>query len=78
MLRAYSRPPQAGNSANIPGRPLFERLWRKDAARSDASHAGLGHSLAQSCARALGFVLIANLDSRGVLSVSLTSEISYS
>ena len=53
---------------------LFERLWRKDAARSDAAHAGLGLSLAQSCARALGFVLIAELDSRGVLSVSLRGK----
>ena len=53
---------------------LFERLWRKDAARSDASHAGLGLSLAQSCARALGFMLIANLDSRGMLSVSLRGK----
>ena len=53
---------------------LFERLWRKDAARSDASHAGLGLSLAQSCASALGLVLIAELDSRGVLRVSLRDE----
>ncbi len=53
---------------------LFERLWRKEAPRSDAAHAGLGLSLAQSCARALGLVLIAELDSRGVLSVSLRSE----
>lgn len=53
---------------------LFERLWRKDAARSDASHAGLGLSLAQSCASALGFALIAELDSRGLLSVSLRGE----
>lgn len=53
---------------------LFERLWRKDAARSDGSHAGLGLSLAQSCANALGFQLIAELDARQVLSVSLRSE----
>ena len=53
---------------------LFERLWRKDAARSDGSHAGLGLSLAQSCASALGLVLIAELDSRGILSVSLRGE----
>ena len=36
--------------------------------------AGLGLSLAQSCARALGLVLIPNLDSRGMLSVSLRGE----
>lgn len=50
---------------------LFERLWRKDDARSDDSHAGLGLSLAQSCAKALGLVLSAELDSSGRLSVSL-------
>src|SRR5690606_5080273 len=53
---------------------LFERLWRKDAARSDASQAGLGLSLAQSCAKALGFVLSAELDARGLLSVSLRGK----
>jgi two-component system sensor histidine kinase QseC len=53
---------------------LFERLWRKDVARSDTAHAGLGLSLAQSCARALGFQLVAELDSRGILSVSLRAE----
>jgi signal transduction histidine kinase len=53
---------------------LFERLWRKDDARSDDAHAGLGLSLAQSCAKALGLVLTAELDSRGMLSVSLRGE----
>ncbi len=53
---------------------LFERLWRKDAARSDDSHAGLGLSLAQSCAQALGFTLTAELDACGLLSVSLRRE----
>lgn len=53
---------------------LFERLWRKDAARSDDAHAGLGLSLARNCAKALGFGLIAELNSRGLLCVSLTDE----
>lgn len=53
---------------------LFERLWRKDTARSDASHAGLGLSLAQSCAQALGFVLTAELDSCGLLNASLRGK----
>lgn len=53
---------------------LFERLWRKDAARSDAVHAGLGLSLAQSCAQALGLVLTAQLDGHGWLSVSLAVQ----
>jgi signal transduction histidine kinase len=56
---------------------LFERLWRKDAARSDESHAGLGLSLAQSCAQALGLALTAELtaelDASGLLTVSVTS-----
>ena len=50
---------------------LFERLWQKDAARSDPSHAGLGLSLAQVCARALGFNLSAELSEHNVLSMSL-------
>lgn len=53
---------------------LFERLWRKDAARSDASHAGLGLSLAQSCAATLGFTLTAELDGSGALQMSLHRE----
>ena len=53
---------------------LFDRLWRKDAARSDAAHAGLGLSLARSCAEALGFVLTAELNARSLLSVSLRGK----
>ena len=53
---------------------LFERLWRKDAARSDASHAGLGLSLAQSCASTLGLTLTAQLESGGNLLMSLHCE----
>lgn len=50
---------------------LFDRLWRKEAARSDSSHAGLGLSLALSCARALGLDLTAEL-SDGILSMTLS------
>lgn len=50
---------------------LFDRLWRKDAPRSDAAHAGLGLSIASSCALALGFTLAAELDGSGVLQLSL-------
>ncbi len=53
---------------------LFERLWRKDAARSDPSHAGLGLSLAQSCAGTLGLTLTAELVGSGVLQMSLRCE----
>ncbi|HYF36610.1 MAG TPA: HAMP domain-containing sensor histidine kinase [Prosthecobacter sp.] len=41
---------------------LFDRLWRKDAVRGDAEHAGLGLAIASSCAVALGLGLTAELD----------------
>ncbi|MDP1590483.1 MAG: HAMP domain-containing sensor histidine kinase [Prosthecobacter sp.] len=53
---------------------LFDRLWRKDATRTDAAHAGLGLSIASSCAVALGFMLSAKLDGSGVLHMSLHRE----
>jgi two-component system sensor histidine kinase QseC len=53
---------------------LFDRLWRKDATRSDAAHTGLGLSIARSCALALGFNLTAELDGSGVILMSLHRE----
>ncbi|GEP44094.1 sensor histidine kinase [Brevifollis gellanilyticus] len=53
---------------------LFDRLWRKDATRSDAAHTGLGLSIARSCALALGFTLTAELDGGGVIEMSLCRE----
>ncbi len=50
---------------------LFDRLWRKDATRGDAAHAGLGLSIASSCAQALGFALTADLDDGGTIQMSL-------
>jgi signal transduction histidine kinase len=50
---------------------LFERLWQKDTARSDSSHAGLGLSLGQVCAGALGFHLSAELSAQKFLRMSL-------
>lgn len=41
---------------------LFERFWRKDAARSNGQHAGLGLALARSCAALLDYELTADLD----------------
>lgn len=40
---------------------LFERFWRKDAARSDGQHTGLGLALARSLATVLGLELTAAL-----------------
>jgi two-component system sensor histidine kinase QseC len=40
---------------------LFERFWRKDAARADAGHSGLGLAVAQSAAAALGLQLTADM-----------------
>ena len=50
---------------------LFDRLWRKDATRSDAAHAGLGLSIASRCAHVLGFTLTAELDGNGAIQMSL-------
>ena len=40
---------------------LFDRFWRKDAARTNGRHAGLGLALARSFATLLGFDLTARL-----------------
>lgn len=40
---------------------LFERFWRKDAARSADGHSGLGLSLAQTFARTIGLEIQASL-----------------
>ena len=51
---------------------LFERLWRKDAARTSPEHAGLGLALAQAYARALGLRLSAQLRGRDILRFTLS------
>jgi signal transduction histidine kinase len=51
---------------------LFERFWRKDKARSDSEHTGLGLSLARSFAELLGYSLQASLDTQaGELNMTL-------
>jgi signal transduction histidine kinase len=45
---------------------LFERFWRKEAARSGSGHhAGLGLPLARSFAEAMGWTLTAELAAEG-------------
>lgn len=54
---------------------LFERFWRKDAARSNGRHAGLGLALARSLAGLLGFSLTARLDPRQDLELRLAGPV---
>ena len=50
---------------------LTERFWRKDAARTESVHFGLGLPLAQVLAQALGGRLVFELDGNGCFSASL-------
>jgi signal transduction histidine kinase len=50
---------------------LFEPFWRKDTARSDRAHAGLGLSLARACAEQLGWKLSVALPDGSVVRVEL-------
>jgi two-component system, OmpR family, heavy metal sensor histidine kinase CusS len=51
---------------------LFERFWRKDPARSNQKHSGLGLSLARAFAQVLGCQLTAALDGSGMLVMTLS------
>ncbi len=51
---------------------LFERFWRKEAARSESRHAGLGLSLVQSFTRVLGWQITAHLDAGGKLTLTVS------
>ena len=53
---------------------LGERFWRKDPARADSAHAGLGLALAAEIARLLGVHLTSTLDANTVL----TTRVSWS
>ncbi|MGH7944612.1 MAG: ATP-binding protein, partial [Opitutaceae bacterium] len=50
---------------------LFERFWRKEAARTGGQHVGLGLALSRTFARAMGWSLIAELDARRQLVFTL-------
>ena len=53
---------------------LCERFWRKDSARTDSTHSGLGLALAAELARILGLQLTHDLGANSVLTVRLTSR----
>lgn len=43
---------------------LFERFWRRDGARADNTHSGLGLSLARACARSIDLDLDAHMEGK--------------
>lgn len=51
---------------------LFDRFWRKESARSDGLHVGLGLSLSQAFARAMRWSLRASFDDRQRLLFTLS------
>jgi signal transduction histidine kinase len=51
---------------------MFDRLWRKDEARSDGLHSGLGLSIARACAEGLGKRIDASLDAAGRLTLTIS------
>lgn len=53
---------------------LFERFWRKDAARTDSTHVGLGLSLARVSADVLGMTLSAEMPDRTTLRLVLSGS----
>jgi two-component system sensor histidine kinase QseC len=59
-------------AADIPR--LFERFWRKEAARSGGRHVGLGLPLARAFAEAMGWKLAAALNGAASLAVTLVQR----
>ena len=51
---------------------MHERFWRKEQARSDSNHSGLGLSLVTALAGILRINVHLNLDEDGVFRVSLS------
>ena len=50
---------------------IFARFWRKDAARTSDGHSGLGLSIVQALADAMGIQVAANLSETGVFTIRL-------
>jgi two-component system sensor histidine kinase QseC len=53
---------------------LFDRFWRKEAARSDGKHAGLGLSVSRAFATAMDWQLDAAIDPNGWLVFTLETQ----
>jgi two-component system sensor histidine kinase QseC len=68
----FSNPAGDLTAADLPH--LFERLWRKDPARSGGEHCGLGLALSRAMAKALGASLAARLGEDRVLTMVLRWE----
>jgi signal transduction histidine kinase len=51
---------------------LFDPFWRQEVARSDGRHTGLGLSLSRAFAQAMGWTLIAGLESDGRITLVLS------
>jgi two-component system sensor histidine kinase QseC len=51
---------------------IFDRFWRKDAARSNNEHSGLGLSLSRAFAQVLGYELTAAMNHESLLTLSLS------
>lgn len=69
---SFRNPAGELTAADLPH--LFERLWRKDPARSGGEHVGLGLPLSLALAGALGARLEAQLGADGVLVMGLRWE----
>lgn len=65
----FSNPSGAIQAEDLPR--LFERFWRKDAARSAGERHGLGLALAAECAALMGGSLHAQLSAEGALELVL-------
>jgi signal transduction histidine kinase len=56
---------------------LFDRFWRKDPARSDNEHRGLGLSLSRSFAHTLRYELAATIDDKSLLILALSGPVRF-